>query len=79
MREIKKLQTLLLEQGVKLSLPASVVNKILTAAPQHIQAGARGLKKMLDEELFNPIAKIMLAKKTKIITASVNKNKIILK
>lgn len=78
-REIKKLQSLMQDQGVKLFLPTSVINKILALAPQHIQSGARGLKKMLDEQLFNPAAKIILAKKTKNIKASLLKDKIILK
>lgn len=78
-REIKKLQSLMQDQGVKLLLPNSVINKILTLAPQHIQSGARGLKKMLDEQLFNPIAKIMLSTKSKNIKVSLIKDKIILR
>lgn len=78
-REIKKLQSLMQDQGIKLLLPNSVINKILALAPQHIQSGARGLKKMLDEQLFNPAAKIMLSKKSKNIKASLIKDKIILR
>ncbi len=78
-QEIKQLSKNLSGQDIKLTVPASVTNKLLHMAPEYIQTGARGLKKIIDQELANPIAKILLSKKTKNIRASLLKEKIVLK
>jgi ATP-dependent Clp protease ATP-binding subunit ClpC len=78
-QEIKQLSQNLSAQDIKLTIPTSVTNKLLHLAPEYIQTGARGLKKIIDQELANPIAKILLSKKTKNIRASLIKEKIVLK
>ena len=78
-QEIKKLSQVLKNQAVTLTIPTSVENKLLSMAPDYIQGGARGLKKIIDQELTNPISKILLTKKTKNIKASLIKEKIILR
>lgn len=78
-QEIKQLSQTLSGQDIKLTIPTSVTNKLLHLAPEYIQTGARGLKKIIDQELANPIAKILLSKKTKNIRASLIKEKIVLK
>ena len=78
-QEIKQLSKNLSGQDIKLTVPASVTNKLLDLAPEYIQTGARGLKKIIHQELANPIAKILLNKKTKNIRASLLKEKIVLK
>ncbi|MFA6252952.1 MAG: ATP-dependent Clp protease ATP-binding subunit [Patescibacteria group bacterium] len=78
-QEIKQLSQTLSDQDIRLTIPVSVTNKLLTMAPEYIQTGARGLKKIVDQELANPIAKILLSKKTKNIRASLIKEKIVLK
>ena len=69
---------MLKNQAVTLTIPTSVENKLLSMAPDYIQGGARGLKKIIDQELTNPISKILLTKKTKNIKDSLIKEKIIL-
>lgn len=78
-QEIKQLSKNLSGQDIKLTIPTSVTNKLLHMAPEYIKTGARGLKKIIDQELANPIAKILLSKKTKNIRASLIKEKIVLK
>ncbi len=78
-REIKQLNQTLKNQGVNLAIPASIEKKLLSMAPDYIQGGARGLKKIIDQELTNPLSKILLTKKTKNIKASLVKEKIILR
>ncbi|MDQ5970370.1 MAG: ATP-dependent Clp protease ATP-binding subunit ClpC [Patescibacteria group bacterium] len=78
-QEIKKISQVLKNQTVTLTIPTSVENKLLSMAPDYIQGGARGLKKIIDQELTNPISKILLTKKTKNIKASLIKEKIILR
>jgi ATP-dependent Clp protease ATP-binding subunit ClpC len=77
--EIKKLTHSLEEQGTKLTIQTKVINKLLTQAPEHIHAGARGLKKIIDQELSNPVAKILLNKKVKNIRVNLEKEKIVLR
>ncbi len=78
-QEIKKISQVLKNQAVTLTIPTSVESKLLNMAPDYIQGGARGLKKIIDQELTNPISKILLTKKTKNIKASLIKEKIILR
>ncbi len=78
-QEIKQLSQTLKKQGINFSVAVAVENQLLKMAPDYIQGGARGLKKIIDQELTNPIAKILLSKKTKNIKASLVKEKIILR
>ncbi|MBP9802090.1 ATP-dependent Clp protease ATP-binding subunit [Patescibacteria group bacterium] len=77
-QNIKQLQQKLENQNIIFSLDPKIIKYLLE---QHsaLQAGARGLKKLIDTELTNQIALSILQKNKTKLKATLNKNKIIIK
>ena len=77
-KEIYQLLEKLHKQEVQVNLEANIINNLLknnTALKQ----GARSLKKLVDEQVANPLANHLLNEQTKEINLAWSKNKVIIK
>ena len=76
-KEIKELQNLLNEKGIILDINPSIINHLAKNATGS-QEGARGLKRLVNEHLSNPLASQLLLGKNKKIKAKLKTNKILI-
>jgi len=76
-QEIKQLQRRLTEQGITSEIDNQVINHLLSSK-QPVREGARSLKRLVDDQLTNPIAGTLLNKKPNKLKVKLNKNKIVI-
>jgi len=77
-QEIKNLKEKLAFQNMNLEIDAKIINHLLKEE-QAAKDGARGLKRLVDQQITNQVAHAILTKDRKKITAKLQKDKIVIR
>jgi len=77
-QEIKNLKEKLTFQNINLEIDTKIINHLLKEE-QAIKDGARGLKRLVDQQITNQVANAILIKDRKKISAKLNKNEIVIR
>ena len=68
----------MIAQNISLEIDNKIINQLLKKEEAN-QEGARGLKRLVDKQLTNPIAATILNTNKRKLTATYNKDKILIK
>jgi ATP-dependent Clp protease ATP-binding subunit ClpC len=74
-QEIKQLRDKLTAQGIETEVDNKIINHLLSTE-QPVKEGARSLKRLVDDQITNPIAGTLLDKKLNKLKIKLNKGKI---